>query len=294
MSTNGSGADDVVTVGEVRGNINLIENFLGQLSGDDEYLEAILQNQVLQLRAQLANAGLPGGPQSEGGVFTDIEKGALPVDAIGVAAEDIRLNDTGDAVFQLDGSTFRATVRNVDDFELDAGQAVEVVGRQNSVEAAGAAGGVSGLFSNDDPDTFQYRGRLRVVPRVVDAEDSVKVSNQLYDQGTYTNVDGKLEPGQEKTFAKISVRRNEFILLKYTNATLHDTVSYNYYIDGSNDPDEDLSGSFPWATPPDFHEVVPDGYQLIDKSVELKLKETSGSTEYDGIQGTLTGFVLSV
>lgn len=284
---------DLVTVGEVRERLNIVERLTSAASGQDEFLAAILRNQQVQLLQELGRAGLPGGPGGEG-IYDDAETGALPQSIIGVAAEDIDINAKGSAVFQLEGSVFEAEVRNSSDQPLDAGGAVEVVGRKNAVDAAGAAGGVSGLFSNEDPDTFQYRGRLRAVPRVLESDDTVKVANQRYINGEYESVDATLEAGEEKTVAEINVQRNEFILFKYTNATAHETVKYNYYIDGANDPDPALSGTQPWATPPDLYEVVPDGYQLVDESVRLALSETSGNTEYDTIQGTLTGFVLSV
>jgi hypothetical protein len=294
MSSRPYGADDVVTVEKVQDQLNLIENALNALSGEDEYLRAILQNQQIQLLQELNRQGLPDGPTSTEGVFSNIDKGALPIDAIGVAAEDIPVNDTGDAVFQLQGSTFRARVRNKENFNLDAGAAIEVVGEGNSVQAAGAGAGVGGLFSADDPNTFQYRGRLRVVPRVTDAGDMVRVTNQKYEGETYTDVEPSLNPGEVKTVAEITARRNEFILFKHTNATAHSTVDYNYYVDDDSEPDPSLSGNQPWATPPDLYEVTPDGYQLVADSVKLEMVETSGNTSYDSIAGTLTGFVLQV
>lgn len=112
--------------------LNFIENALNQLSGGDEYLEAILQNQRLQLLwmlQQQATGAIPASMAEDG--FTDQE---LPLNAIGIANGRIYENDTGRATFQLQGSVFSSQVKTLD--EVTSGTPVRVVGAGNQVVKA--------------------------------------------------------------------------------------------------------------------------------------------------------------
>jgi len=279
--------DSIVTIEEIVDELNYIEAFLNDISGQDEYLEAVLENQRIQLLLALQQAvfsgGIPPG-DTDPATLGDIP---LPINSIGIMARDIIEGDDGYAVFFLNGGRFRAEI--VAEEDLEAGEPIVVVGGGNRAEAANESGSVSGLFSEAEPGVYTYNGEIRSVPSVVLPEDDIKVENQIYTNGEYNTVESDLAPGQEKRFARINVAPDEFLLLKYTYATAGDTLRYNYYIDGSNTPDPDLSGVTPLGTPGDPKELVKDGFILIEDSVELVIEETSGNTSYDKITGALEG-----
>jgi hypothetical protein len=285
-----------VYLSDIREDIQDFEALANQFSSEDEYLAALNQNVVALLRQQ-ANRGAHDGSivddtVTTGGRFSVPEHSALPEDAIGTVARDINPGDTAPAVFQLGGSVFYAVVQNDDSEEMQAGTSVRVIGTSNRVTARGAAGSVAGGAPGSGSDTFRYNGSLYQVPRILTTDEDVKVANQTFVGGTYTDVSDTLDAGQQKEMARIEPSPDEFLLLKYTNATAHDTVEYNYYIDGDFEVDEDLSGQSPWATPPSLHEVAPGGFKLVEDYVAVELAETSGSNSYTGVQATLTGLTI--
>lgn len=294
----GTGPQGAVSLSDIQDRVSFIEQVAADLSPQDEYLQAIAQNQALLLQMMGQQGTMTGevtdDTQREGGPLTDIESSRLPEDATGTVARDINPGDTGPAIFQLNGSVFYTIVQNTDREEMQAGTAVRVVGPRNRVTARGAAANIAGAGAGAGGRGFRYQGRLYLVPNVTEGEQDVKVANQLYNRGNYSAVSATLQPGGELEVARIEPDANEFLLLKHTNATAHDTVEYEYYIDNNQEPDPDLSGPSPWATPPDLYSVSPDGFRLVEDFVSLKLVETSGSNSYDTYQGTLTGILVEV
>lgn len=290
--------DGPLSVDDVRDDLNAIESALAGASATDEYLAAILRAQRTSLeiaQQQGAAAGVvddDGTPR--GGRFSSPEQGALPEDAIGTVARDIQPNATGPAVFDINGTLFYAVVKNDDDDPLQAGQSIRVIGGRNRVTARDASGGFGTVADASQEGIFRFKGNIFNIPEVISRDQDVKVANQKYERGTYTSVSGDLAPGEDKEMARIEVDNDQLLLFKYTNATAHSTVEYEYYIDNTNEADKDLSGSTPWATPPSLFEVVPDGWNIVEDFVSLRFRETSGSTSYSNVQGSLTGIILNV
>lgn len=282
---------------EVEAQLNIVESALSSATGTDEFLSAILEAQRAQLQALRQEGAMLGSVGNddipEGGIFSVPSRSALPEDAVGTIARDIQPNASGPGVFRISGTTFYAVVKNDDDDPLQAGQSVRVIGPRNRVTARDAAGGYGAIQSATQPGVFRFQGNLFRIPEVVTRDQDVKVSNQKYIRGTYQDVSGGLNPGETKEVARIEPDNDQLFLLKYTNATAHNTVRYRYTIDGPN-PDQDLSGTMPWATPPDLHEVIPDGWNIVEDYVSLEFVEESGSNSYSTIQGTLTGLLIDV
>lgn len=279
--------EKILSLDDIEDQLNIIEQIDNSLSGDDEVTRAILKGQQIQLMMMLQQGQFRGGiaPGDIGEELAEFGGRSLPIDALGIAAEDIQGGFSGNAVFFLDGGRFVAEVTPQQDVEQN--DPVKVVGDGNRVDLAGSAGGVANLFGEGDPDTFLYEGKLRAPPRVITEDNDIKVENQLYVEEEYTTVDADLDAGEAKTFARINVESDEFILLKYSYASAAETVRYNYYIDSEQTPDEDLSGNTPLATPPDRREIIPNGFLLVDNDIRLELEETSGSNSYTGLTAGL-------
>lgn len=140
-------------------------------------------------------------------------------------------------------------------------------------------------------EAFTYEGKTYNIDVANNSDRLVKVANETYVEGTRNVVDGILEPGQNKEFARIEVGSGKFILLMSTSASPHPTVTYNYYIDGKKD--DDLSGNAPWATPPNQFEVRPRGYEIVDSYISLQISEKSSSTKYKDVEGWLIGLIVN-
>lgn len=279
--------EKILSLDDIQEQLNIIEEIDNALSGDDELSRALLKGQQIQLLMMLQQGQFRGGiaPGDIGEELAELGGRSLPIDALGIAAEDIQGGFSGDAVFFLDGGRFVAEVTPQQD--VSQNDPLQVVGDGNRVAPAGSAGSVANLFGEGDPDTFLYEGKIRAPPRVTTEDNDIKVENQLYVEEEYTTVSPELDAGEAKTFARINVANDEFILLKYTYASAAETVRYNYYIDNENDPDEDLSGNTPLATPPNRREIIPNGFMLVDKDIRLELEETSGSNSYSGLTAGL-------
>jgi len=144
-------------------------------------------------------------------------------------------------------------------------------------------------------DTFVYRGEEYAVPSVVDRGDAIATSNQSYSTATdtYENEGASVDAGERKLAAAVETTGREVFLLRATNATLHSTIRYEYVFNDAAAPDPALSGSTPWATPPDLY-TVGSPFVLVEDSVELYLNEQSGNTEYDETAGALIGVRVEV
>ena len=316
MAPNGNGSrtdiGDFVTPAAVEEELNVIESLQATVSGQDDFLEAMLRNQrllAMQMIQDLQMGGLESLPiaaveTTEAGVPVNypvnvrvvppadiLNDANLPLSAVGKSADDIRGNDTGTAVFQRQGTIFSTTVRATEN--ISGGDNIRVIAPGNIVEELDGQN-ISLPGFGDESGTFSYRGNTYTVPTVSETGQHIRVANQRYDKGTRTDVDPTLAPGEEKVFAQIEVPTNKFILAKHTNASAHDTTEYNYYIDTRNERDEDLSGTVPWATPPDLYELNEGGYMFVEDYIELRIAETSGNTTQNDVQGTLTAVVVEV
>jgi hypothetical protein len=316
MAPNGNGAPpdtgDFVTPAAVEEELNAIESLRASLSGQDDFLEAMLRNQRLlgmQMLQNLQMGGLEALPieaveTTDTGVPTDypvdvrvvppaeiLNDTNLPLAAVGKAAEDIRGNDTGTAVFQRQGTIFSTTVRATEN--IAGGDNIRVIAPGNIVETLEGEN-ISLPGFGDESGTFAYRGNTYTVPVVSDTGQHIRVANQRYNKGNREDVEATLAPGEEKVFAQIEVPTNKFVLAKHTNASAHDSAEYNYYVDTRTERDEDLSGTVPWATPPDLYELNEEGYMFVEDYIELRIAETSGSATLDNVQGTLTAIVVEV
>lgn len=300
MSNNGDSPlpAQPTTLSDIEAQTNWAEKLISNASPGDERLDALVRNSNIALTLMAQQGALDGSvgadPGRDGGPLTDPDFDRLPQDAIGRAAEDINPGDTGPAVFQLRGTIFYSIVTNRESDEIQAGESIRVIGGRNGVTTRGA-GSLAGFGSGGGGNTtFRYNGQLYEVPTVTEGDEDVKVANQLYVQGAREDVSSTLAPGESKAFARIEPGTSQFALFKYTNATAHSDVRYEYYIDDPETPDPDLSGSVPWATPPDLYEVSPGGFKLVEDYVVLQMVNTSDTTTYENVQGTLTGLLIDV
>lgn len=145
-----------------------------------------------------------------------------------------------------------------------------------------------------DSDEFRYQGSTYVLPRVVPRERIIIVGNQTYDptrNDVYQDVsDTDLTPGDRETFAEIRVRSSEFLLLEKTAATAATELTYDYFLDDENNPDEDLSGDAPLAEPDEIQngDVMKDGYLIVDNFVRLEI-QNDGNNDVEDVIGVLKG-----
>lgn len=214
-------------------------------------------------------------------------------------ANELQLGSAREELLELLRGPFQS-----DEYEKGVLKALDILIQLQAASTEGVSAGPGVPLVGDETgaaaetgssDTFFYDGRVRTIPRAVDEDRDVKVSNQKYDEGTYTAVSNTLDPGEEKVVARVNVAPDEFFLWRGTFATEHATVDYDYYIDSSPDggkPDQDLSGSRPWTTPPDLFTPVPDGFMIVERSVSLVFRETDGTTSYSGVEGALTGIIM--
>jgi len=135
MSSSSQGSlsmEDLVTIGDVHRDLNYIERVLDRISGDDEYLEAILQNQRTQLLLLLQQASVGGTLPESDEPIAPIDRTRLPRDLVGTATVDIPQNAHGSARFELNGSTYHTEIHAVAD--IDAFEPVRIVGPGNDAE----------------------------------------------------------------------------------------------------------------------------------------------------------------
>lgn len=172
-----SGSDPLgtgpITPEDVENQLSFIEGLLADVSGQDEYLAAILQNQRIQLQRMNQPAGRTvvdveasssggGGGGGGGAGFTagQLAQGAvsLPQNATGTAARDVQQGDTGPGVFTLNGTRFVTQIRA--DEQVSQGDTIRVVGPSNLVKVAIEGAGQTDVvpqepryFSTEDPIT---------------------------------------------------------------------------------------------------------------------------------------------
>lgn len=139
---------------------------------------------------------------------------------------------------------------------------------------------------------FRFNGVNYNIDIANTSENLVKVANETYNAGERETVSQDLEPGEEKEFARIEAGPGKFLLLLTTSATPHPSAEYRYYINDESEPDPNLSGNAPWASPPAEYEVRKRGFMIVEDFVSLQIAETTGEREYSGVEGWLTGIVL--
>jgi hypothetical protein len=128
-------SQEFISANEVRKELSFIERLMGELSSDDEYLEAILRNQRLVGMLALSimeGEGIEGGLKDReeiGGDGSSFDN--LPNDYVGVSMDDMASGESGNSIFPVKGSYIHADVRASS--EISRGNAVEVIGEDNLV-----------------------------------------------------------------------------------------------------------------------------------------------------------------
>lgn len=147
-----------ITPDDVREELNLIESLRSRVTGTDEYMTAMLENQRIMLMQMLSdmqtsptgqrpiaqvdvdNQGRPEGynvdvrPVPEEETDSDL---TIPVSAVGVANTTIYENNSGEGTFQINGTVFSDTVRASED--IPAGEPIKVIAPGNVVAAVNDA-----------------------------------------------------------------------------------------------------------------------------------------------------------
>jgi hypothetical protein len=156
---------------------------------------------------------------------------------------------------------------------------------------------------DSDRPTVEIGGVIVEIPAGITPDQDIKVANERYIEDTRTEVESVLQPGESKIMAEITVAPEEVILFRATNATAHSNVQYNYYFNqggiserdlNPSDADDDLSGSAPWATPPDLFAPYAQGPMGVESSIALQIVNQDADTVLDPVQGTLTGTKIRV
>lgn len=118
-------AEEFVSPSDIKDEISFIEGLMDSLSTDDEYLHAILENQRLFAMKMLQDSN-PGGSSGE-----SINIDNLPLGFAGVMASDSPAEDSGTAIFSLQGSSVVTRVKPVED--VSSGEVVRVSDENNVV-----------------------------------------------------------------------------------------------------------------------------------------------------------------
>jgi len=258
-----------VTPSDVADELNFVEWLRAEVSGTDDYLEAMLENQRLMLmnmmqqmqansgRSQpvdaieLASDGSPSGydvsqrpvPRNE-----LINEAMVPLDAVGLANRTIYENDIGPATFQVNGTIFATTVRVAQD--IASGDPLRVVAPGNIVRPVNdVALSLLGLPGSVGGGTFE----------VDETDENVTLS-----------------PGETKYVIRSGVASAEWV----ATGTNDETYSlYQYTIDGQEifeDPLKEPLGLYndPYRFPSPL---------AADQSIGVKVTRTSdasGSADY--------------
>lgn len=118
--------EQAITPEEVRDELSTIEKLISSLSSKDEYLEAMMHAQRLQLMEMLQQKEMME-VMSGWGEITE-----LPVGAIGRSLSDVGEGQWGKAEFNFSGSPRLVEVRANEDLEV--GDTIAIIDEQNRVE----------------------------------------------------------------------------------------------------------------------------------------------------------------
>ena len=153
---------------EVRREIDFVEDLMGGLSSDDEYLQAMLHNQKMlgMLMLQMVEDGGDGtGPASS-------DPTNLSVGAVGIAAEDISNSSTGIGVFNARGSWYSVIVDAQQQIRED--DIIVVNGPDNEVVPSEDVTG-NNLNVGKDDDGFDGFPNIQTVGHDLDADGDLVV-----------------------------------------------------------------------------------------------------------------------
>lgn len=258
-----------VTPSDVSDELNYIEWLRQQISGTDEYMEAMLQNQRLLGMAMLSQMQSQSGrSQPVGSIDLDsngspagygtnkrpvpeeelINESMVPLDAVGIANRTIYENDIGPATFQVNGTIFATTVRVADD--IASGDPLRVIAPGNIVRPVqDVALSLLGLPGSIGVDSFQV-------------------------EETETNVE--IAPGETAYVIRPSLQSGSWVSTG-TNDETH--TLYQYTIDGEpllDDPLKEPLGLYndPYSFPNPLS---------VDRQFGVRVtrqESASGSAEY--------------
>lgn len=206
-------ASEIVTQDDVKRNLNLLERILDSASSDDEYLAAVIQNQMLMTQA-LSNIGVGDsvvvneshttntGTIPSGGATNDSRSGVdtnnLPIGYIGLALEEITSSSEGKAKFTLGGTEMEVTVEANNDINKD--QAVTIVGSGNLVSPSVRAKSIESSEPDENNTATYYTS----------GEDAIEV--------TETDLsDGRINLGL--VASSISVRHTDSVVVSFVEPT---------------------------------------------------------------------------
>lgn len=215
---------DFVGPEHVAQEINFIEYLQASVTGQDDYLEAVLENQRLTAMRMLNDMqsaqGLDQPPDDldfnspPDGYDTDVRPvpmdefttdGQLPIGAVGLANRRINSRDTGPATFQVSGTVFSARIRldSPDGTVIGSGAPVKVI----------APGNICEPINDVSLSLLGFSG-------AVGAE-----SFERYE----TPADVTIQPGEEEYVLRKNVQNASWISTG-TNDETHSL--YKYFIDG--------------------------------------------------------------
>lgn len=136
-------SEQVVTTEEIRRELSTIERIRQQFSGQDEFMEALLEGQKLQLMQMEQTGRL----LEEFAGYGDV--GEISIGRVGKALEEIPLGQSGEAVFSFGGSPRKVMVRA--DQSIKPTDTIEIVGEGNLAELT-SRDSLLGDDSGDDSD----------------------------------------------------------------------------------------------------------------------------------------------
>lgn len=286
------------TAAEVREQLNVLQRAIALIDPSSPYEEEILD--ALRTLVEIQGGGLEDGagtPSTPQELLAEIalkleeqiqgvtDTTDLPAGLTGQAAATIRNGQEGVATFDIAGGEFAAEVQAVETVDVQDILRVLPQGR-NLVESVGVR-----------------RTEEFIRPTVLAVADQLHVANQRYDRGDRVDVVGTLNPGEEKVMAEVTLPGGVSFMFTGTNATAHPDAEYRYFFDQAgvldedldpSDADPNLSGTAPWATPPDLFSPYDHGPVEVRDSVKLQVANESDSTELETVQGTLAGYLVEV
>lgn len=259
---------DVVSNDEIRAELNFLEDLRNRISGQDEYLEALVTNSriqamvalqreqatlgVLPENVQLSESGTPEGygsievsPVPEGNVLSSRY---LPLAAVGIANRTIYENDTGPATFDVNGTVQNETVRVTDDAR--SGDPLRIVAPGNIAEPVeNVSLSLLGLTGSIGVNSYER----------VETEENVTIA-----------------PGDDEIVLRVDVNQADWVSAGTVDRP-HST--YQYYVDGEELNEEPLYEPLGlYNDPYSFPTPI-----SVDRNLEVEVareSSASGSADY--------------